>query len=110
MSTETAAPAAPTYRIRYSRTAVHLEGFAPRVTGGGTDRGGVVSTWSQSHCSGLTRSRTEVAVVVAAGGKVSEFADVQDAYDRALRVAKNHGGERICAKCTEAARLAGAQV
>lgn len=123
--TETAAPA---LRIRYSRTATHIEGFGAATTGGGNDMGDHVSAYALNHCSALTRGATRMGHLthtvevrheddptVPAGRvrrakMITEFDSAQAAYDAALKLARRNGGERICAKCTAAAQAAGAQV
>jgi hypothetical protein len=126
--TTTEAPATTTLRIRYTRTATHIEGFAPATTGGGNDMGDHVSYSADSHCSSLTRNGYRMGYVTETierrhtddanipAGKVRcttvarEFDTAQAAYDAALAYARRNQGERICAKCAAAAAAAGATV
>lgn len=127
--TTTEAPATTTLRIRFTRTATHIEGFATATTGGGNDTGkGHISYSADSHCSSLTRNGYRMGYVTEtielrheddatiAPGRVRctsvarEFTTAQDAYDAALAYARRNGGERICDKCTAAAQAAGATV
>lgn len=116
-------PAANALRVRYSRTAVHIEGLVTVTTGGGIDTGkGHITYSADTHCSALTRSGyqmgylTETVETPTGSGRIHrehltrEFYVVQDAYDAALSYARSNSGARICAKCAKAAELAGATI
>lgn len=113
MTTTTSAPAA-TYRIRYNRTAIHIEGLESAGNYGpnaGADLGeGYVRYAPQSHCPALTRHAVHMAyhttsVTTPLGnGRVRhssvavEYTTAAEALAAAVQRNRIHGG-KVCAKC-----------
>ena len=100
-----------TYKLRYNKSSVHIEGFETRTTGGGVDTGkGYVSYYALSHCPALTRGAVRMGYVVMGVRnpetreveRVSEWDTVEGvlaAFDTYARV---HNA-KPCQKCREAA-------
>lgn len=112
-----------TYRIRYNKSSIHIEGFDTATTGGGQDMGSHVSYAAYSHCPALTRHAARMGFQnrvielrheddptiapgrVRRGTEVAEWDDPRAVLEAARLRNRVHGG-KVCAKCTEAAMRA----
>jgi tetratricopeptide (TPR) repeat protein len=77
------------YTIKYNRTTNHIAGLEIRSTGGGVERDGYVSDYSQNACGSLTRYRF-------ADGQ--SFESLRDALEAARKSTR-----KLCKTCESAA-------